>query len=147
MQDNTNQITPTGDNPPTTKPIKLKPKQRRVLEAYLNPKSDTFGNLYKSCIKAGFSNSYALNIAHLNPSWLSESIEQTHLLSDHIKQGVQKIATGEINSKSVDDTRLKAYEMLGKWAGMDKSTNTNITIVQPILGGVTKPKKIDNERV
>lgn len=124
---------------PTTKPKKIKrlaPKQRLTISNWLDPTSPTFGNLYQSCIKAGFSNSYALNISHLNPSWLSESIETTALNPEHIKQGIIKIATGVIDSRSVDDTRLKAYELLGKYAGLDQSNRGNTTvIVTPILGG------------
>lgn len=125
----------------TTEPQRikrLKPKQRLTLEYWLNPESETFGNLYQSCVKAKFAPKYALNISHLNPKWLSETLEQVELRPEHIKQGIQKIATGDINSKSVDDTRLKAYELLGRYAGMDKDKHVNITVVQPILGGASK---------
>lgn len=114
---------------------RLQPKQRLTIEYWLDPASETFGNLYKSCLKAGFARTYALNVSNLNPNWLSETIEQVELKPEHIKQGITRIATGDINSKSVDDTRLKAYELLGRYAGIDnKGTTTNITLVQPILG-------------
>ena len=121
---------------------RLKPKQRLTLDYWLTPTSETFGNLYQSCVKAGFAPKYALNISHLNPLWLSETLEQVELRPEHIKQGVTKIATGEINSRSVDDTRLKAYELLGRYAGIDNNKNTtNITLVQPILAGASVPEK------
>lgn len=128
--------------PETTTPKKrakrLKPKQQLALDYWMNSDSDTFGNLYKSCLKAGFRPSYALNIANLNPNWLSENIDLQQLNPEHIKQGVQRIATGDINSRSVDDTRLKAYELLGRYAGMDNNKQTtNVTLVQPILAGAS----------
>ncbi len=121
--------------PSTPKPTKLKPKQQLAINYWLEPTSETFGNLYQSMLKANFRPSYALNVSHLKPLWLSESIDQMKLDPEHIKQGVQRIATGRIDSRSVDDTRLKAYEMLGKWTGMDKDTHKTTIIVQPILGG------------
>lgn len=123
---------------PKKRAKRLKPKQQLALDYWMNSDSDTFGNLYKSCLKAGFRPSYALNIANLNPSWLSENIDLQQLNPEHIKQGVQRIATGEINSRSVDDTRLKAYELLGRYAGMDNNKQTtNVTLVQPILAGAS----------
>jgi len=52
----------------------LTPQQELFLASYTNPKIDTFGNAYQSAIKAGFEESYALNIMSLLPDWLSESI-------------------------------------------------------------------------
>lgn len=133
------------------KPKRLKPKQRATLENWLKPDSETYGNLYQSCIKAGFRPSYALNISHLRPNWLSESIESIDFNHQHIKAGIQQLATqttDPVDSRSPADTRLKAYEILAKITGMiDSKTNTTNVIVQPILGGQsqTPPKiKIDN---
>lgn len=138
-------------NPALTPLIKLKPKQRLAIDNWLKPDSDTFGNLYRSCIKAGFKPSYALNVTHLKPQWLSDTIERTQLNTEHIKQGVQQLATNpNVNSRSPADTNLKAYELLGKYAGMEQQTTTHITVVQPILGGAsmhpshTAPKHVDN---
>ena len=131
--------TPTAQNPPTPKKYKWKgnKKQRDFIRYWTDPSSETFGNAYRSGIKAGFAHSYSMNITNLAPSWLSESIEKIELDPFHIKQGITKIATGEINSRSVDDTRLKAYELLGKYAGLDNSSKGNTTniLVQPILNG------------
>lgn len=123
---------------------RLTPKQAKTIEYWLNPDSETFGNLYKSSLKAGFAETYSRNLAHLNPSWLSEHIDIQQLDQEHIKQGVQRIATGDINSRSVDDTRLKAYELLGRYAGMDNNKQTtNVTLVQPILAGASYTPRTD----
>lgn len=123
---------------------KLKPKQKATLMNWLTPASETYGNLYASCIKAGFRPSYALNISHLKPSWLSESIEQVDFNPQHIKAGIQQLAIAAPNSRSPDDTRLKAYEMLGKITGIidNKNGNTTNVFVQPILNGESVRKKV-----
>lgn len=123
---------------PPAKPKKLNPKQKRVIELWIDPTSKTFGNLYRSALEAGFSPTYALNLANAKPLWLSENMDKQILDKELITQGVQAIATGKnIDSRSVDDTRLKAYELLGRYAGMDNQGKGNVTVVnvQPILGG------------
>lgn len=54
-------------------PLIDKPKQELALSYYKDPASETFGNLYRSCIKAGFSDSYSKNITSKRPEWLSEN--------------------------------------------------------------------------
>lgn len=140
-----NELTTTKPN----KTKKLKPKQKLAIDNWLNPASQTFGNLYQSCIKAGFRPTYALNIAHLRPSWLSETINQIQLDTDHIKQGIQAIATAQnLDSRSPADTNLKAYELLAKMSGQidNKNGNTTNILVQPILGGSSAIPTIITER-
>lgn len=125
---------------------KLNPKQRAFIENYFNPESETFANLYRSGLKAGFSPTYSMNIKHLNPSWLSNLIETAQFQPEHIKQGIQSLALRSNDSRSPDDTRLKAYEILAKITGMiDHKQGSNIQInVQPILGGEsTKRVQVD----
>lgn len=133
---------------PPKQPKKLKPKQKRAIELWLSPQSKTYGNLYKSCVEAGFRNSYALNIASNKPLWLSETVESTLKLErEHIINGIQHLATNPyVDSRSPADTNLKAYELLAKYAGLDQSTGTTINIVQPILNGQSMsstPVKVD----
>lgn len=140
---NLTQTTPNQIRPPK----RLKPKQKLTIEYWFDRQSETFGNLYRSAVKAGFRPSYALNITSLKPSWLYETIESTlKLEQEHIIQGVQAIATDKhVNSKSPADTNLKALELLGNWSGLGSSSNTtNITVVQPILDGASMaPKHVD----
>lgn len=117
-------------------------KHRAFIEYWTNPQSETFGNVYRSGLAAGFSKTYSMNIVHLAPKWLSKSIERLNLDAEHIKQGIQEIALktdDPVDSRSPADTRLKAYEILAKIAGMidNKQSTTNV-IVQPILGGLSQ---------
>lgn len=117
-------------------------KHRAFIEYWTNPQSETFGNVYQSGLKAGFSKTYSMNIVHLAPKWLSKSIERLNLEPEHIKQGIQELATkttDPLDSRSPADTRLKAYEILAKITGMiDNKSNTTNVIVQPILGGLSQ---------
>jgi hypothetical protein len=133
----------------TTRPKKLNAKQKLTLELWLTPNQPCFGNLYKSCINAGFKPSYALNIAHLRPKWLSETIELIELDAGHIKAGITEIATNKrVDSRSPADTNLKALELLANIAGIVGNKGTTVNIVQPILSGLSNtPVKVDNEVV
>lgn len=121
-------------------------KQKLFMEYWSNPSSNTFANVYKSGLKAGFSPSYAKNIANVAPSWLVSFIDKIEMTETHIEQGISRIATGEINSKSVDDTRLKAFELLMKLKGLDNQKQvTNVNIVQPILSGIIETTQQDKQ--
>lgn len=130
------------------KPIRLKPKQKKTIEYWLDPDSETYGNLYRSGVKAGFRPKYALNLTSRKPLWLFETVESTLKLEpEHIITGVQKLATNpNVNSRSPADTNLKAYELLGRYSGLDnngKGNTTNI-VVQPILNSQSM-KHVDVE--
>ena len=123
------------------------PQQHEFMEAWLEPSSDTFGNAYKSAIKAKFSPHYATIISSptVNNKWITEYVRRLNLTEEHIRQGISKLALSANNSRSPDDTRLKAYETLAKIQGLidSKGSTTNV-IVQPILGGQSKVS-IDNQ--
>lgn len=126
-------------------------KQRLFIEYWINPESETFGNAYKSGLRAGFSRTYSLNITSLAPKWLSENIEKLNLYEEHIKQGIYDIAlnTDNTNSRSPNDTKLKAFEVLSDIHGLiGKNKGTTVTIVQPILSGQSVKRVIvDSQEV
>lgn len=140
-----NDLTPA----PPFKPKRLQPKQKLTIENWLNRDSETFGNLYKSAVKAGFRPSYALNIASNKPLWLWETMETTlKLEQEHIIQGVQNIATNPyVDSRSPADTNLKALELLGNWSGLSPQSKgvTNNILVQPILNGLSVKQPITDQ--
>ena len=115
---------------------KANAKHNLFMDRWLSPSSETYGNAYKSALNAGFSRTYSLNIVNQAPKWISEYLEKLDLTPEHIKQGLQSLAQAAPNSKSPDDTRLKAYEILAKVSGMiDNKQSTTVNIVQPILNG------------
>ena len=54
----------------------LTPRQADFMRLYTSPDSPSFSNCYQSAIAAGYSDQFARNLIHLNPSWLSTSIGQ-----------------------------------------------------------------------
>ena len=117
------------------------------MEYYLNPLSETFGNVYRSGLKAGFSKYYATNLRNVAPKWLQSYLEKTDFTNDHINQLLQQLALNAENSRSPDDSRLKAIELMMKSKGMiDKQGGINFNIVQPILDGKSMQKPTKDTR-
>lgn len=122
------------------------PQQHLFMDNWITPTSTTFGNAYQSAINAGYSTYYATQItapAVLN-QWIKDYTRKLDFGPEHIKQGLQQLAITARDSKSPDDTRLKAYEILAKITGMIDNKNVNVTQVnvQPILGGESMKKVI-----
>lgn len=103
------------------------PRQTAFLTGFLDPQSPTYSNATQSAIAAGFTESYADNILHLMPDWLSGSLgkETTAALARrHIDEVLQipilvpamgafgpivkKIPTGKF--KTVVDKKTKKKE-------------------------------------
>lgn len=106
---------PSNKPAKTNKPIRYSLKQRETVRNYFNAQDkETFGNLYQSAVKAGFSKSYAKSIVRDTP-WINELKQELAKYDpEHIYRGFQDIAT---NGKQ-DRDRLKALEMMGKAQGM-----------------------------
>lgn len=120
-------------------------QQHTFMAAWITPGSPTFGNAYNSAIHAGYSPHYATKITApttLN-EWIGEYRRKLEFTPEHITQGIQQLAIRANDSRSPDDTRLKAYETLARLHGMlDSKANTvNVTLVQPILGGTSVPDR------
>ena len=132
-----------------TKKIRLNKKQTLFIDLWTDPQSETFGNAYKSGIKAGFTVSYSKNLTHLAPKWLSEYMEGSDFRPEHVKQAIQDMyfnPESYKDAKSPADTRLKALELYSRITGMlDNKQNVNVTLVQPILSGASV--KGTNERL
>lgn len=52
------------------------PQQQEFLKSFLDPKSETFGNLTQSGIKAGYSPDYAENLNSFMPDWYKKGVEK-----------------------------------------------------------------------
>lgn len=128
------------------------PQQNIFMEAWLEPSSPTFSNAYRSALAAGYSPKYANQIVSRDTGndWIREYVRASFMGSDHIVKAFQDMYLNPKsynNSRSPGDTRLKALELLSKITGLlDGNQQTNITIVQPILGGASSteaPKHVD----
>lgn len=105
----------------------LDPRQEAFLDYYYEPESETFGKVYQSAIRAGYSESYAkvLRAPAINNKWIRYN-KKRELTPEHIMAGIQNIAT----SRAAPRDKLKAYELLAKLHGMlvERSINQNYNI-------------------
>lgn len=125
------------------------PQQNKFMTAWLDPKSPTFGNAYRSALEAGYNERYAAQIASppINNKWIQEYRRLSKLEVEHLEQKLISMINGEITrneSNSPEDTRIRAMELLGKFTGKlnDKGNTTNI-LVQPILSGTSVAKVVE----
>lgn len=104
------------------------PRQDLFLEKYFDPMSRTFGNVYRSALEAGYSESYARNLTtkQKQGEWLLEYVDKTDLTPEHITAGIASIARTGIRQRD----KLRAYELLAKLQGMliDRSANVHFNI-------------------
>ena len=59
---------------------KLDPRQLAFIDNYLDPKSATYGNAYKSALKAKYSDEYAKVIGNRTTRWMSEKVKDSSLV-------------------------------------------------------------------
>lgn len=93
------------------------PQQNQFMENWLNVRSETFGNAYRSAIKAGYSHNYALLLASpsVNNKWLLEYHNRGNLSLDHIQAVLEGLALAD-NTRPSD--KIKALELIAKLKGL-----------------------------
>jgi len=109
------------------------PKQQSFVEYWLSSDSTSFGNAYKSAIRAGYSHHYAKVITsqHTNLLWVREARRMLVTLQpDHITYQLQKIA---MNASDISD-RLSALDKLARIHGMytHRLDSTSYTIINSV---------------
>lgn len=110
----------------------LTPQQQTFLKAFLDPKSDTWGNYKQSALKAKYSEEYADNISSLMPDWLSESIGDSKLVQKATRN-LDMALDGLLDDpeKGGKPLQLRATEMAlkglqkGKWSERAELTGKN----------------------
>lgn len=117
----------------------LSSQQEVFLSEYLNPKSDTFGNAYRSALKAGFTESYAQNITAEKPQWLQDNIGRRDLLAK-----AEKVFHKTLNMKTdveghEDASLLRIQNDTAKFVGETVgkaiySKKSDIEINMPMIG-------------
>lgn len=100
------------------------PKQNAFERYYLDPMSSTYGNSAASARKAGYAESYATSLIALKPKWFIQMRER--VLPDEIDiiNGIKRethygLRDGEKDTAMAAQTRLKAYELIGKTRKVD----------------------------
>jgi hypothetical protein len=98
------------------------PRVHLFKKNYIDPKSETFMNIFQSAMKAGYSEQYAANISVQRPKWWLEFTEQSDVrrarMLNKAEQGLEKVLDYDDNDRDKASMKLKAAtyvtERLGK---------------------------------
>jgi phage terminase small subunit len=109
----------------------LDPRQALFLEYYLNPGSETFSNIYRSALKAGYSDEYAQNMRAKTLDWVSENV------GDVTKDELVKKSKKVLN-KSLDSEDLKLAQDTAKFiaktdAEFSEKSETRVVLPKPLV--------------
>jgi len=119
------------------------PQQLLFMRYYLDVNEpETFSNAYRSAVKAGYNEYYARNIASdYRTKWLSEYKLGNNLELQHLEEQLMELIVNRdnVNSKSIDDTRLKAIELVAKLKGYMIERKQVQSVVKVELGKVNAP--------
>lgn len=101
------------------------PRQAAFLKNYLDPKSETFSNAYRSALAAGYSDEYATVILSKDLDWLSEAVKDEHLvhLAEKALQEALTYSTIDENGKvdsGVGRIKMDASKLVLKGLKKDK---------------------------
>lgn len=124
-----------------TKKVYKTPRQKHFTELYLTPTSLSYGNSYKSAIRAGYSDTTARNMTHLKPQWLSETIG--NVITTISPEKITEILSSIIYDKEEPTvSKLKALELMMKFykmIGHDAISQQIIEISLDLTGGTAGP--------
>lgn len=86
------------------------PRQQLFLAAYLDPKSETFSNAYRSALKAGYEDEYAKVILSKDLDWLSDAVKDENLVmmaEKALSEALQYVTADEGGKVDAGAGRLK----------------------------------------
>ena len=104
---------------------KADPRQSLFLAAYLDPKSETFSNAYRSALHAGYEDEYAKTILSQELDWLSDSLRDEELVSRAEKALSEALGYITVNEEGRVDSgagrlKLDAAKLVLKGLKKDK---------------------------
>lgn len=93
----------------------LDPRQKQCWDLYVDPKSKTFGNAYRSAIKAGYEDGTARQITTFD--WFNEKCRRLNLLNK-AERNLDKILDLPLEDKA--NVVLDASKFIAKTLGKDE---------------------------
>ncbi len=131
----TTDIVKSKRKPPVREyPIHNDPKKQAFLAYYYEPMSPTYANVYRSGLRAGFSEQYCriMKSPSIGNKWikLENYVGKSELTPEHIIGGIERVALKGMQEKD----KLKALELLAKLKGMlvDRSVTAHVNIEQAL---------------
>ena len=110
----------------------LDPRQLLFFEYYLDPKSETFSNILRSALKAGYEQSYAENISGQMPDWYKDKLGDINLLAK-AERNLDRFLDMEDKPQIQADITKFVAERVGKKKYSQRNENINVDIPLPIL--------------
>jgi phage terminase small subunit len=96
----------------------LEPRHMAFLEAYLNPKSDTFSNAKQSALKVGYSEATAIKIMNVGKQWLVKALEvekgRHEIMLDKAENNLETFLESNEDIKVKADITKFVAERIGK---------------------------------
>lgn len=114
----------------------IRGRQEKAIEYYTNPKSDSFGVIRSSCLKAGYSKMYVKDIYLNKPEWLTNTIKKNVQRIKRSEKKLDNILSVDIDLESADKLALDKIKLQADIAKF---------VVKSLASG--KYKSNDNEDV
>lgn len=108
---------------------------------YIDPTSESFSNAFRSAVRAGYSEEYALNITNLMPNWLSDFIGKDNTMLMKAERNLDRFLDETRDKRVALDATKFVAERLGKQKYSQRSELTGRDgkdLPAPILGGLMK---------
>lgn len=119
----------------------LTPQQQLFMSFYIDPTSESFSNAFRSAVRAGYSEEYALNITNLMPNWLSDFIGKDNTMLMKAERNLDRFLDETRDKRVALDATKFVAERLGKQKYSQRSELTGRDgkdLPAPILGGLMK---------
>lgn len=114
------------------------PRQELFVDYYLDPNSETFGNIYKSALKAGYSDGHAREFAAPSnqKQWLLENPRLKSYKLEHLNQKLQAISDDD---RAKNSDKIKSIELLAKLKGYMIERKQSVSVVKVEMGKTNAP--------
>ena len=94
----------------------LSTRSEKFWELYIDPESDTFGNVKESALAAGFSKAWSTQITYTRPEWFDEKVRDLRFISKaekNLKKFLDMDTTNPIVTKD-GEVLIKEDPALGR---------------------------------
>lgn len=97
----------TRSNPNGANQYLLDPRQKLCWDSYVNPKSETFGNAYKSALKAGYTKGTSKRIT--DETWFRDKLRRLQLLgkAEKVLEEMLDMPVDKIELQDTGETGMK----------------------------------------
>lgn len=109
----------------------LDPRQALFLEYYLKPQSPTFSNIYKSALKAGYSETYADNMRAKTLEWVSGNVGE--VTKDELVKKAKKVLNKSLDSEDEKIAQDTAKFIAKTDSEFSEKTETKVVLPKPLV--------------